>query len=65
MVPQTAKKYSEPARTLIGLMRMQAMVAEADAPADRDPVKGERHEKSFPTETKESGKSADMKAGKD
>jgi hypothetical protein len=46
-------------------MRMQAMVAEADAPTDRYPVKGERHEKCFPTETKEGGKGADMKARKD
>ena len=44
---------------------MQAMIAQADAPADRDPVQGQRHEKCFPTETKEGGKGADVKASKD
>ena len=56
------EKVFEPARTLIGLMGVQAMVAQADAPADRHPVKGQRHEKGFPTETKEGGKGADVKA---
>ena len=64
-MPQTAKKYSSQRGTLIGLMGVQAMVAQADAPSDRHPVQGQRHKKRFPAKTKEGGNRANVKAQKD
>jgi hypothetical protein len=42
-------------------MSVQAMVAQADAEANGDPMQRESDEKRSPTETKESGYGADMK----
>jgi hypothetical protein len=59
------EKIFQPARTLIGLMGVQAMIAQTDPPSDRHPMQGDRNEKRFPTKEKEGGYRAYVKAHKD
>src|SRR6266567_7274540 len=43
------KEVLQPERALIRLVRMQAVIAQADAPADRHPVQHHCHKKRLPT----------------
>jgi hypothetical protein len=59
------EKVFEPAGALIGLMRVQAMIAQTNAPSDRYPMQGDRNKKRFPAKEKEGGYRAYVKASKD
>src|SRR6476661_1085921 len=59
------EKVFEPAWTLIGLMGMQAMIAQTDAPSDGYPMQGECNKKHFPAKAKKGAYRAYVKAHKD
>ena len=60
--PQTAKKYSSSFGTLIRPVRVQPVIAHADAEADAHPVEERRQGRRRPREVEQRGDGADVEA---